>query len=168
MPLDSASLSGRCVFSFTVPVSGWADLTQGNNQISFGATSLATDTWDEAFAAVLSVAGGGSTTIDLTSVTNLAGESVVLTAVLAAVVKAVPTVAADSDIAVTIGPGVSNGLEWLAGANDVPLAANEAFVRWGDPDGAGFTVDSTHKTLKVANTGADDATVTVVIIGTTL
>lgn len=168
MPLDSASLSANCKFSFVVPGSDWANLTQGNNQITFGGTIDPT-VWNQAYAAVLPIAGGANTTIDLKNFTNLAGETVALTKVLAAVVKNVPTVAASANCPLKITPGTSNGLVWFAGSTDgLVLKASESFELCGNSAGTGVTVDTTHKTIRFANTGTDAATVTVVILGSTL
>lgn len=168
MPLSAATLRANCTFDFVKPITNWADLTQGTNQVQFGGV-IDPEVWDDAYAAVLSLAGGADTTIDLQSFTNLAGEAVVFTAVLGIVVRVVPTVAASAGVSLTITPGASNGLAWFAGATDgLVVGANESFALCGDPDGDGVTVDATHKTLNFENTGADAASVTVVIVGSTL
>ncbi|AMV25527.1 hypothetical protein VT84_14105 [Gemmata sp. SH-PL17] len=164
MPLSSFDLQANVQFAFTVPVANWADLTQGDNQVVFSLPDLDTDVWDDAYAAVLTIASSASTTIDLKSFTNLAGESVALTKALAIVVK----VAGTSGV-LKITPGASNGLVWFAGSTDGHVVrAGESFTQAGDPTGSGITVDSTHKTLTFANTGATSITVTVAIVGSTL
>lgn len=169
MPLSSFTLATDCVFAFTKAVADWADITQGDNRVTVTLGELDVEVWDDAYAAVLSVAGGANTTIDLASFTNLAGESVTFTAVLGIVVLVAPAVAADDDVALKLTPGAANGLVWFAGATDgLVLAVNENFVLSGDPEGAGVTIDGTHKTLKFANTGTDAGLFTVVIVGTTL
>lgn len=170
MPLSSFTLSSAATFAFDVPVTGWADLTQGDNQVAFDLVGLDTAVWNQAYAGVLPINGGANTTIDLKSFANLAGEAALaLTKVLAILVKNTPAVAANTNCPLKITPGASNGLVWFAGATDgLILKANEKFTQAGDPAGTGVTVDATHKTLKFANTGADAANVTVVIVGSTL
>ncbi len=164
MPLSSFDLQVNNTFTFTVPVTNWADLTQGDNQVTFALPDLDTSVWDDAYAAVLTIAASGSTTIDLKSFTNLAGESVAFTKALAIVFK----VAGTSGV-LKLTPGASNGLVWFAGATDgLVVKAGESFTLAGDPTGSGITVDATHKTLTFANTGATPITVTVVIVGSTL
>ncbi len=164
MPLSSFDLQVNNTFAFTVSVTNWADLTQGDNQVTFSLPDLDTSVWDDAYAAVLTIAASGSTTIDLKSVTNLAGESVAFTKALAIVVK----VAGTSGV-LKLTPGASNGLVWFAGATDGHVVrAGESFTQAGDPTGSGITVDATHKTLTFANTGASSIDVTVVIVGSTL
>ncbi|HEY1188102.1 MAG TPA: hypothetical protein VGE74_10620 [Gemmata sp.] len=168
MPLETAALSANCQFDFVRPVSGWADLTQGPNQVTFGG-AIDTAVWDSAYAAVLSLAGGASATIDLSAVTTLAGESVALTAVVGIVVQVTPDVAENADVTVAVSAGASNGLEWFtSGTEALTIRANGALTIAEDASGAGVPVDGTHKTLKFENTGADAGSVRVVIIGTTL
>ncbi|AWM40310.1 hypothetical protein GobsT_12210 [Gemmata obscuriglobus] len=167
MPLDAVSLSAACRFSFARPVAGWAALEQGTNQVAFGG-ALDPAAWDQAYAGVLTVAGGGAATIDLTNFTDLTGQTgVALAAVLGLIARAEPADPDNSDIAVRVGPGDANGFQWLAGAGAVALGAGESVVKMGAPAGGGGAVGGTHRTLKVANAGADAATVTIVIIGHT-
>ncbi|AMV27371.1 hypothetical protein VT84_23430 [Gemmata sp. SH-PL17] len=164
MPLSSFDLQVSNTFAFTVPVPSWADLTQGNNQVTFALADLDTAVWDDAYAAVLTIAAAGSTTIDLKSFTNLAGEAVAFTKALAIVVKVAGTTGV-----LKITPGASNGLVWFAGSTDgLVVKAGESFTQAGDPTGNGITVDATHKTLTFANTGGTSITVAVVIVGSTL
>ncbi|MBP3956468.1 hypothetical protein J8F10_14400 [Gemmata sp. G18] len=164
MPLSSFNLLANNTFAFTKTVTDWADLAQGDNQVTFNLSGLDVAAWNQAYAAVLTIASAGSTTVDLKSFTNLAGESVALTKALGIVVKVEGT----SGV-LKITPGASNGLVWFAGATDGHvLRAGESFCQAGDPAGSGITVDATHKTMTFANTGATSIDVTVVIVGSTL
>ena len=166
MPLSSAKFQSQTSFAYSVSVTNWAALTQGTNAVQFGGDAIDTSVWNQAYASAGTLAGGASLNIDLKNFTSLAGEAgLALTAVLGITVTVSPASAGAPSVGLTVGPGVSNGLEWLAGANPITLGSTDNFTRYMNPAGSGFAVDATHKTLTVTNTGGDTANYTIVIVG---
>lgn len=164
MPLSSFGLSSSCRFEFTKPVAGWADVTQGANQVAYALNNVDLSIWNQVYADVLTIGAGGDAAIDLTSFTNQAGESASLVYALAMIVR----VAGTPGGSVRLTPGDTNGLVWFAGSTDgIVIRVGEAFTFAGGGAGTGVTVDPTHKTLKFSNLGAASAAVTFAILGKT-
>ena len=162
MPLSTLQLAANVSVSLQKTVTGWPSITQGPDVIQWDLSDTDLSVFTQAYAAIHTINASGSTTIDLQSFTNLATESVTLTKALAMVV----TVSGATGI-LKIQPGASNGLAaWFFGSTDgVILAHGDKLAIARDPTLTPVTVDGTHKTIKLENTGAATITVTIVIIG---
>ncbi len=172
MPLSAVDLASVVRFSFVKPVPDWADLSQGENEVTVALDGLDLDVWDQMFAAVYTLAAAGTATINLRSFTNLAGEAVVMTAAIALGVQVRHTDPTDTAGELTIGPGASNGLvAWLIPdmVIDVPTAGSVRTVVFaGDTTDEGVTVDATHRAIDLENTGTDEIQVRVIVLGSTV
>lgn len=172
MPLSNLELSTAIRFSFTTEVTDWADIEQGENSLASTLAEIDLDVWDQAFATIYNLDAAETATIDLRSFTNLANESVVMTAALGIVIRVTHEDAADTDGELTIGTGAANGFEAWFLPNmviDCPTAGStRTVVMCGDITDEGVTVDATHKTIDLENTGTDTILVTVVVIGSTV
>ncbi len=164
MPLTAFDIGTTVRFSFEKTVTGWASIELGENLLTTSLSDIDLTVWCQAYAAKFSVAGGGTTTIDLTSFTNLAGESVTFTKVFGLAIYVTLTNVANTNASITLKPGAANGLTWFF-ANNIPILANESLIKTAASSFAGVTVDGTHKNVAFANPGADSADVTVVILG---
>ncbi len=166
MPLADLSLVAALKFTLEKTVTGWPSIVQGEDSVTVSLAGVDLEEWTQAYAAKLSLAGAATTTVDLASFTNLAGEAVTLNRVFGIVVQVVPTVAANADCDLVVEPGAANGLVWNMAA--VTVLANQTYLMTEAADNAtGTAVDATHKTLKFTNSGADALTATVVILGGT-
>lgn len=154
MPITNIQM--QAAFSVTLQklISGYNALKAGPNQINFSLDGIDQTVYTQAYQGKLTT----TTTIDLTSFTNLAGESVNLSKALAMVVSCVGG-------SCVLKPGVSNGLSgWFFGSTDgIAFADGDSMVFLRDPTKTAVTVDGTHKTITFTITGSP--TVTVVIIG---
>ncbi len=166
MPLADLSLVAALKFTLEKSVAGWPSIVQGEDSVTLSLAAVNLGVWSQAYAANLSLAGAATTTVDLRSFTNLAGEAVVMNRVFGIVVQVVPDVAADDDCELVVEPGAANGLVWNMA--DITVMANQTYLMTeAADDTTGTTVDGTHKTLKFTNDGADALTATVVILGGT-
>lgn len=115
----------------------------------------------------ITVAAGADEDLDLTALSGLMPGTTVNFSRVVAVVMAI--LDPDGALALQVGPqGVTNG--WQGWFSDV-LAANWEEVKQGlykpNTKGAtpGWTVDATHKVLRLHNPGAADVTCRIVILG---
>lgn len=105
------------------------------------------------------ILSGANTTIDFRALTNAFGTALVFGKIRGLLISVAGS-------ALKIEPGASNDLAWfLRGtAPELHLDAGGAVgLFWA----AQYTVDGTHKTLKLTNTGGATATVTVIAFGGT-
>ncbi len=166
MALSDLSTTIALKFTLEKTVTGWPSIGQGENSVTASLSGVNLTVWDQAYAGKLSLAAAGTTTIDLRSFTNLAGEAVVLDHGFGVIIQVVPDVTADDDCVLVVEPGASNGLVWTMA--DITVGANQTYVMLYPVDEtAGVTIDGTHKTLKFTNSGTDALTATVVILGGT-
>jgi len=136
----------------------FASTTQGPDGIEYNLANL-NALFDQVYAAALSVPTSATTTLDLTSLTNLVNESLSFTALL--FLFALPSVST-----LSVGPGASNGLQIFGGSGvTVAVPLNGALFWGGDPAGTGLTVNSTNKTLAFQNTGSGTLSVDIVLAG---
>lgn len=172
MPLSTLELVSSIRFNLTKVIADWPDIAQGENELLLSLDGLDLDVWNQAYAAIHVLAAAGTATINLQSFTNLATEAVVMTAALAIAVKVQHTDPTDTAGELTIGAGGSNGLvAWFLPdmVIDAPTAGStRVFAASGDTTDGGVTVDATHKTIDLENTGTDSITVTVIVIGSTV
>jgi hypothetical protein len=129
------------------------------------------------YRALLSIAGGGNTTIDLTSFANAVGDAASsFTRVKAVRIRLLSTAddATNGSAASSITVGNNAADDWTSqgGSGGFGTAAstfvvpNGGFFEFGVPNTAGIPVDATHKIIKIANNdGAVAAKVEVMIIG---
>lgn len=166
MPLSDLSLAVSLKFTLEKTVSGWPTIVQGENSVTGTLDGVDLAEWSVAYAAKLSISGAASTTIDLASFTDLAGNAVMMNRVFGIAVQVAPVVEADDDCELVIEPGASNGLVWTMA--DVTVWSGQTYTMFEDADNTtGTVVDGTHKTLKFTNNGSDALVATVVILGGT-
>lgn len=171
MPLSTLELITAVRFRLTKAVVDWADIEQGENELTLSLDQLDLSVWNQVFAFAYELDATDTATINLQSFTNLAGEAVVMTAALAVAVYVRHTDPEDTDGELTIGPGASNGLvAWFLPdmVVDAPTAGSiRSWVMSGNTVDDGVTVDATHKTIDLENTGTDTITVRVIVLGST-
>jgi hypothetical protein len=154
MPITALQLAGNLSVTLQKVIAGFNPVKAGPNQVNFGLDGIDLTVYTQALQQKITT----TTTIDLTSFTNLAGESVNLSKALAMVV----TCAGGS---VVLKPGASNGLAaWFFGATDgIKFADGDSMIFLRNPNQTPVTVDSTHKTITFTVTGTP--AVMVAIIG---
>ncbi|QJW98689.1 hypothetical protein [Frigoriglobus tundricola] len=159
MPISTLSANMVVQWALThTNTGGFAPTTQGPDGVEYNLADLNT-IFDQLYSASLTVNPSSTTTLDLTSLTNLVDESLSFTALL--FLFALP-----SGAALSVGPGASNGLQIFGGTGvAVGVPVNGALFWGGDPAGAGLTVNSTNKTLAFRNAGAGTLTLDLVLAG---
>lgn len=167
MPLASFEMQALARFVLSATVTGWDSLFQGDNTNRANLTDLDLEVWDQAYAAKVALAGGATVNVDLSSFTNLANEAVVFTAAHSLYAFLELDDEANTDATAVIAPGASNGLAWFYGAG-LTLEAGDTLLKMSSIDNVGVTVDGTHKVVKLNNPGTDDATLTLIILGSTV
>jgi hypothetical protein len=165
MPLTNLTLSNTLSWQLAKAVTGFASVQQGADKISADLQGVQVATFNQLYANQFSLAAsGGSTTIDLSTFTNLVGESTGLGHALTIMVTVSGTGAN-----VAVAPGASNGLVWFFSGTTpaVNLGPGCSFCFSGPAAGPGQVVDSTHKNMTLTNNGSGTATVKIVVLGST-
>jgi hypothetical protein len=152
-------LQTNLVVSWVLSVSNapFAPTTQGVDGVDWNVQDLA-EIFNEIYVADLAIAGSGSQTLDLTSLTDLTYQAIDFSAILYLV--AIPT-----GSGVIVGPGASNGIDIFGSTNTVTVPQNGALLWSGDPAGTGLAVSGTHKTILFTNTTGEALSLDVVIVG---
>jgi len=136
--------------------------TQANNAAGGG---------DQSLAQVFAIAAAASVTIDLTSFTNVAGQTASSFARLKYLM--VRLLSPGDDAAGTLcsgiqlAPGATNGWTGVFGtATSTIVLGNGDVFKWETQKAAGVTVDATHKTITLTNSDASlVAKVQVIAVG---
>lgn len=150
-------------------VSGWPNAVQGEDSVLLTQAGVDIETWNDAYIAKLTIAGGADVTVDLQNWTDLlfeAGKAFDEVFAIALVVE--PSVEADDDIMLEVSPGAVDPLQWFFRADDegIRLADGETMMLSKRPTAAvGFPVDAANKTLLFANSGTDSLVATVIVVG---
>lgn len=129
--------------------------------ITSGSTVTFTDTGFTGSSASPPAMPNSYVEFDISSFTNLVGETVTTGHVLSLMITPTGTGAT-----CVLSPGASNGLTWFFGGTSptltIPIGGVE--VHSDSPTGPGTVVDSTHKTLRITNGGSANLTASVVIV----
>lgn len=165
MPLSDLKIQTAIQWTLTDTVTGWGSATQGQNAVTFKLGTVDFSAWDQAYAVSVTLAGGADRDIDLTALLNFLNESVTFTAILAVGFKCTSTVAAAPNGKLVVTPSAAFGFNAIT--DKVTVLPDGAVVVSAPTTSTGYTVDSTHKNLNVANTGTDSIVATVVVVGTT-
>ena len=162
MALSSLDIKMQATLGITVTnnVTGHsanANTSNLSKLISFVTGANAASAANNLYSSLLSIPGGGTTTIDLTSFTNIFGQAAQSAARIKGVFAHLLSTADDS----TNGTACSGVTIGNAGANPSPLflgagthtivLANGAFVLWGTPVAAGVAVAGGTKNVLVTN-----------------
>lgn len=147
MPLISANFvtSTNWSFSNTTPTPFAA--ASESDSLANTLSSLNFTIWNQAYVASLSIAAAGTSTIDLTSLTNLVAETFTF-----AHVKSLYVLPSGSNV--TIGPGASNPLQWFFDDTTATITIKDGGMFMFSDSGAAVTgtvVSGTHKTLTMTN-----------------
>lgn len=166
MALDSIGISATVSWALSRAVTGFADVTQGPDSLSFSSNSLSTATWTEIFAAEYTLAAAGTQVVDLRTFTDLVGNSVTGTKAMALMLS-VSGAATDW---LNVKPNSSNGLQWFFGgtAEGVSVPGGGVILFSEGAGSSGTTVDATHKQLLLTNNGAANLTATIAALVSTL
>lgn len=144
------------VTNYNIPVTIPVNLSYANG--------TASNQVDTLYARQLTLAGA-ATTIDLTSLTDPAGNAISFARVREIIVQDLATTAGYD---VKVEAGASNGVGWLPPSTSPVYARYSGTLRVSDPvstgAGNGNVVDSTHKTVTF-DPGANTVTINVVIAG---
>ncbi len=142
---------------------GFLNTTQGTDSLNWNLSGINLSTWNQQYVTQLSLAGSGSTTLDLTSLTNLVYESFTFAHVLMILVLPVGN-------SVTVEPGATNGLTWFFGGTtpSITIPSGGVFLFSAAAGATGQVVDSTHRTLTFVNASGAANLVDVQIIGSTV
>lgn len=163
MPINTVTLNVALQWALTRTNSGgFANTTQGADSLNFTLSGINTSTFNQLYVTQLSLAASASTTLDLTSLTNLVYESFSFGHVITIMVLPVGN-------NVTIEPGASNPLQWFfGGTTQTILVDNNGCFLWSNGASAtGTVVNSTNKTLKFTNSSGASNLIDVLIIGST-
>lgn len=141
---------------------GYANANTGPDSISFNLTNLNTTTFNQLSPLTFTIASGGSTTIDLTAMTNTVYETFSLASVLSIMVL-------PKGGAVVMKPGATNGATWfLGGTTPTVTISDGGCLLFSEPvGGPGHAVDPTHKTLTFTNSGGTSLQLSLLIVGGT-
>lgn len=152
MPITALQLAGNLSVTLNKVIAGFNPVKAGPNQINFDLSAIDLTVYTQAYQGKLTT----TTTIDLTSFTNLAGESVALSKALAMVITCTGGTC-------VMTPGASNGLAGWFFPTSTALGNGDNMVFLRNPVGTTpVTVDATHKTITFTISGA---TVTVAVLG---
>jgi hypothetical protein len=165
MPLQQVNLTSSLQWILTKVVTGFAPIQQGADSVTSNLSGINLSTFNQLFAQQFTLsASGGTSTFDLSTFTNPAGESTGFGHVLCIEVQVTGTGAN-----VALSPGASNGLVWFFGGTSptVSVPAGATFIFTNAASATGQVVDSTHKNLTLTNNGSGVATVRVVCVGST-
>jgi len=164
MPLSNLTLNANVQWQLSKTNSGFSSTTFGPASSNFNLNGINLTTFNQLAALeYTSIASSGSETVDLTSLTNLVGESFSFGHVLGIMVLPVGQPC-------TFGPGAANPQQWFFGGTTETIIApaGSGFCYSAGPTDTGSAVDSTHKTLTFTNSGAGTMTsLTVLIWGST-
>lgn len=163
MSLTALQLASQVNWNQAGTATGPFSAPTESSSLSFNLGSLNLTTWNQVYANQLTVASGGSTSVDLTSVSNLLGESFSFAHVLAICLSV-------SGANMSFGPaGVTNGLQWFMNSTSAVVNVDAGgWFMWSDPNTAtGTVVNATNKVLKFSNLGSATGGVSVVIVGST-
>lgn len=167
MPLSSIALDGVLTWAFTKANGTFSATTQGPSSDSFGLDGIDITVWTNLFAQTYTIAASGFQEFDLSSYTNLVGETVTPGHVLGLFVMP-----SGINAQCLLAPGSTNGLTWFFTGTtpgiSIPVTAasgNGGIAIICAPfDNAGAVIDATHKTLRITNSGTGALTVTVLVI----
>lgn len=156
--LTNTTLYSNVSWNLSKTLTGLTPATQVGG-FAFSLANLNLATWNAVYVAVPTIAASSSTTIDLTSVADLLGTSLVFTKVKAIQVQ--PTGAN-----ITVAPAASNGLVWMG----TITVKNGGLFCWSESiSDTGTVVDSTHKSLTFTNLSASvSVAVSIYLLGSTL
>ena len=162
MPLTAASFNTVLAWtqSKTNPAAG--NTNQGPDSQSFNLGGLTVATFNQLYVATFTLAASASQTIDVTSLTNLIGESFSFGHTLTLLI--LPT-----GSQCTVQPGGTNPLQWFFGGTTQSITVTAGgMLAYSEPvAGPGAVVSSSHKTLELTNSGVTSLTVTLVLLGST-
>lgn len=162
MTLSQATLTGKIGWTATQTVTGFQSRKQGPDSL-IGSITLNLSTINVLHAKRYTIANGATENIDLQALANIVGETgVVLTKIQGLLISSVGA----TPMPFSVEPGAANGILWpLAAVGDKINIQAGGFLCVGD--GATFTVDATHKVIKVVNTGGSSSDFDVAILGGT-
>lgn len=158
MALDFATVTITGTWQQSKTNTGFSPTIQGPDSISQStALTVGSSAANSLYAATGTLAASASSTIDLQSFTDILGQAITMTRVYSIIVKT-------TDDSLKIEPGSSNGLSWFFGGTTpsitIPAGGAMGFVQT-----TAATVDATHKTIKLTNTGSVTLTYNISIIG---
>lgn len=167
--MDSLSLKFACGYSGKCTgVSGSPNLATTVGRV---ARCTVTGANKQVYAKQITVSGGATTTLDLTTgLTNPLNESINGSLDFAKVLGVfIEHDAASISSGITVMGGGSDDFQGPLAAGDKPTLAPGEWFAFGMPaSSTGWTVDGTHKNIAIVNNdGTDAATVNVFILGTT-
>ncbi len=154
MPLASGEMRANFTFKLSKPNTGFPPTVVKSTKSKRLSPGTA---FDQCLSARYSIAAAGEQVLDLSSFTNVVGETVTGT-------KAVGILLLATGSTARIEEDGTNGLRWFAtsdGDIGAVVVKDGGFFAWGEPTGT--TIDATHKRLKITNTGGTTLTVDVVI-----
>jgi hypothetical protein len=134
---------------------------QGTDSINFNWAGVNTSTVNQLWGNVYTIAGSGSTTIALNSLTNFVGESVNFAHVYSVFVVG------DPSNVVVIGPGSSDGFPVCGSTNTCTIPAGGVFLLACGAAGTPTAVGGSTYNLKLSNPGSTSVTCEIVIVGAT-
>ena len=161
----SLNFNSSLSWQLQVALTPFQPLNQGMDNIGFNAANVDITVINQIFVESFTLAGSATQTLDMTSLTNLVGESVDFSAVYLISV----TNGGTTDGNLLIQPGASNPLVWFfnGSSQGINLQNGDGFSLMNNLSGSGYTVSSTVKTLLFTNTGANSTTFELGIVGAT-
>jgi len=162
MPLTAASFNTSLAWTQQKANTGQGATTQGPDSESFNLNGLNVTTFNQLYVASFTLAASASQTIDVTSLTNLVGESFGFGHTLTILILPVGSQC-------TVQPGGTNPLQWFFGGTGQSVVITAGgMLAYSEPvAGPGAAVSGSHKTLELTNSGATSLTVSVVLLGST-
>jgi hypothetical protein len=179
--LQSATFTVSMQWNATQSVTGSAPVTDADvikKLISFSLGTNVVNGINEVVFSLQSIAGGTSVTLDLTSLTDVVRNAAVSLARIKGfaiwLVGSGEVVGSDTNnqvtgtaaTSITVGNAAATSFQGPLSAAATYTITNGEVWAHGSPNAAGFTVDGTHKSLKILNNdGAVTAKVILVIFG---
>jgi hypothetical protein len=161
MPLQNVNLTVNLPWTQSATIAGgFQPVTQGPDSQNFSLFNINVATYNQLYTASYTLAASATQTIDLTSLTNLVGESIDYTQALSILVLPVGSQC-------TLKPGATNPLTWFFGGSTQSIIIPDSgmFAFSCPATGSGATVSGTAKTLELINSGATSLVVDITIIG---
>lgn len=165
----TASIKTTIVWSGEISITG-TDYNSLSNSGSISKTVAVASTTANAVAGggdqfisyILTIAASGTSTVDLTALTNILQQSATLARIKGVVLRLLSTTDDATNGTncsnVTIGNAASNAQKlFLDAATDTFTMKNGGCLSYADPSAAGFVVDASNKNLKIVNNDSSNA-----------
>ena len=163
MPLTSFTLDLNVGWQLQEAIANYQPLVQGPDGTQFSLDSVDLTTFTQLATATNTLAASATTTFDFFSFTNLVTEATGFTKILALLIVA----SGDATAIAKLEPGASNPLTWFFGGTtpSISIPSGGIMLFSLGVSGTPQVVDSTHRNMKLTNSGTGNLTVALIALG---